>query len=133
MTTRRLSLVAFLSVLWLGGCASSLPPAQPASDLKSIAGKWECTVTMAGSAKRVPASMTISENGAFETIIPSFSNPGPKFVGSYRVEGGKYMWKSDTSGRTGTATLHEGGGQRVLVNEVPGTGAGYSECVPAKS
>ena len=130
MTTWRLPLVAFLSVVALSGCAS-LPPAQPARDLKSIAGKWECTITTTSSTKGIPSSITISENGAFETIIPSASNPGPRFVGSYRVEGAKYVWKSETTGRTGTATLHEGGGRRVLVHEVS-AGSGYSECIPAK-
>jgi hypothetical protein len=118
-----------LAAFVLGGCAT-LPPAQPASDLKRIAGKWEGTVSAPNGA-RSPSTITISDDGKFGTIIPSFNNPGPRFVGSYRVEGGKYRWKSETTGRTGTATLHEGNGRRVLRNEVDG-GSGYSEYVPVK-
>lgn len=118
-----------LVTLVLAGCAT-LPPAQPARDIKGIAGKWECTIATANVA-RVTSTTTIGDDGKFETIIPGPSNPGPRFVGNYGVEAGKFRWKSDTSGRTGTATLHEGDGRRVLVHEVDG-GSAFSECVPGK-
>jgi hypothetical protein len=118
-----------LVTLFLAGCAT-LPPAQPARDIKSIAGKWECTLTGSSAARRT-STTTIGEDGKAETIIPGATNPGPLFVGSYRMEAGKFRWKSDTTGRTGTATLHQGDGRRVLVHEVDGA-SGFSECVPGK-
>ena len=113
----------------LVGCAT-LPPAQPARDLKAIAGKWEGTLTSRTGA-RLPYTTTISENGTTETIVPGLSNPGPRFVGVVRVEAGKYRWKSDTTGRTGTYTLHEGEGRRVLVSQAD-DGSSTAEGTPVK-
>jgi len=121
-------LVIAIGVLGVTGCAT-LPPAQPARDIKSIAGKWECTIATANVA-RVKSTTTIGDDGKAVTMIPGASNPGP-FVGNYRVEAGKFRWKSDTTGRTGIATLHEGNGRRVLVHEVD-SGSAFSECVPGK-
>lgn len=123
-------LVIAIGVLGVAGCAT-LPPAQPARDIKSIVGKWECTLASTGAVARRTSTTTIAEDGKAETIVPGTSNPGPRFVGSYRVDAGKYRWKSDTTGRTGIATLHEGDGRRVLVHEVDGA-SGFSECVPGK-
>ena len=122
-------LVIAIGVLGVAGCAT-LPPAQPARDIKSIAGKWECTIATANVA-RVKSTMTIGDDGKAEIIVPGASNPGPRFVTNYRVEAAKFRWKSDTTGRTGIATLHEGDGRRVLVHEVDGASA-FSECVPGK-
>ena len=45
MTQRFLSGAVLLLVAVLSGCASSLPPAQPATSLESIVGKWEGSLT----------------------------------------------------------------------------------------
>ena len=113
----------------LVGCAT-LPPAQPARDLKAIAGKWEGTLTTRAGV-RFAYTSTISEDGKTETIVPGMSNPGPKFAGAVRVEGGKYRWKSETTGRTGTYTLHEGEGRRVLVSQAD-DGTTTGEATPVK-
>ena len=120
---------ALLLTFGLAACAS-LPPARPATDLKAIAGKWEGTLTARNGAQ-VPFTSTISENGTIETLVPSFSNPGPRFIGKVTVEGGKYRWKSETTGRTGSYTLHEGDGKRVLVS-TPDDGGGEARATPAK-
>jgi hypothetical protein len=115
--------------LILGGCAS-LPPAKPATDLKSIAGKWEGTVT-AANGNQFPFTATIHEDGTGEFLIPALSNPGPRFVTRVTVQDGKYRWKSETTDRTGTYTLHEGDGRRVLVSRAD-DGSSYGEARPAK-
>jgi hypothetical protein len=113
----------------LAGCAS-LPPARPATDLKAIAGKWEGTVT-AASGRKFTFTSTIREDGTAESVVPELSNPGPRFALRVTVEGGKYRWKSETTGRVGTYVLHEGDGRRVLVSRAD-DGSSYSEATPAK-
>jgi hypothetical protein len=113
----------------LTGCAS-LPPARPATDLKAIAGKWEGTV-QAPNGRQFAVTSTIREDGTVESIIPALTNPGPRFLLRVAVDGGKYRWKSETTGRTGTYILHEGDGRRVLVSSAD-DGSSYGELTPAK-
>jgi hypothetical protein len=63
--------------------------------------------------------------------VPALSNPGPRFEGTVAVADGKFRWKSITSGRTGTYTLHEGDGKRVLVTSAD-DGSSVGELRPAK-
>jgi hypothetical protein len=111
------------------GCAT-LPPAQPARDLKAITGKWEGTLSLRDG-RALPVMLTIQEDGTWEALVPALSNPGPRFVGSVTVEGGTYRSRSDTTGRTSTYTLHEGDGKRVLVN-VADDGSSSGELKPGK-
>jgi hypothetical protein len=115
--------------LVLAGCAS-LPAARPATDLKAIAGSWE-GLAIGASGNRFPFTSTIREDGTWESVIPALTNPGPRFTGHVSVQDGKYRWKSDTTGRTGTYTLHEGEGRRVLVSRAD-DGSSYAESRPAK-
>ena len=120
--------VALVGVV-LAGCASmTLPPERPTTDLKAIAGRWEGFVVLSGN--RFEVTSTIREDGTYENIIPALSNPGPRFTGRVTVQDGKYRWRSDVTGRTGTWTLHEGDGQRVIVSRADD--GGYSEYRPAK-
>jgi hypothetical protein len=127
--THRLTTIVLALATCLSACAS-LPPAQPATGLGRIAGKWEGTVTT-GSGARLPFTSTIGDDGAIETLIPALTNPGPRFVGTVRVDSGVYRWKSETTGRTGTYTLHEGEGRRVLIGRAD-DGRSYSEATPAR-
>lgn len=122
------SLAAVLTLTVLGACAS-LPPAKSATDLKAIAGKWEGTIQLRQGS--YPFTSTIREDGTTETIIPGATNPGPRFVGRVTVENGRYRWKSETTGRTGIYTLHEGDGRRVLVGRAD-DGGSATEATPAK-
>jgi hypothetical protein len=101
-----------LIVMTVAGCAT-LPPAQPARDLKAIAGKWAGTLQLRDG-RTLPATMTITEDGTWESRVPGLDNPGPQFVGSITIVDGQYRSTSDTPGRTATVTLHEGGGKRLL-------------------
>ena len=126
------TLAMLLSAITVAGCAT-LPPAQPARDLKAVAGKWEGTVYLRGG-QMFSATMTINEDGTWEIITPAPpAGPqlGPRFVGSMIVVDGKYRYKSETTGLTGTCTLHEGDGKRVFVR-VADDGSHYSEFRPAK-
>ena len=101
-------LATLLLALTVAGCAT-LPPTQPARDVRDIAGKWTGIVHR-GDGQKLPATLTIQDDGTWEHLIPALSNPGPRFVGSMTVVDGKHRFKSDTTGNTGTFTLHAGEG-----------------------
>jgi hypothetical protein len=117
-----------LTLTVLSGCAT-LPPAKATTDLKAIAGKWEGTLQLRHGS--FPFTSTIREDGTVEVVVPAFTNPGPRFVTRISVEDGKYRWKSETTGRTGTYILHEGDGRRVLISRAD-DGSSYAEATPAK-
>jgi hypothetical protein len=125
---RTLALVVMLAPL-LTACAT-LPPAKPATDIKALTGKWEGKAT-ASTGRQFTVTRTIKDDGTWEAIIPELSNPGPRFTGTVRVDKGRYVWRSDTTGRTGTFTLHEGDGRRVLVSRAD-DGSSQSEETPAR-
>jgi hypothetical protein len=107
---RVLGLPLFAALL-LAGCAT-LPPAKPVQDLKVLSGNWTGTVVTRGGGSHT-ATMTINDDGTYVAVVPTI--PPGTFKGTARVVGGKVQIKSETTGRTGTWTLHEGDGQRVLI------------------
>ena len=107
---RVLGLPLFAALL-LAGCAT-LPPAKPVQDLKVLSGNWTGTVVTRGGGTHT-ATMTINDDGTYVAVVPTI--PPGTFKGTARVVGGKVQIKSETTGRTGTWTLHEGDGQRVLI------------------
>lgn len=111
MPIMRLSLVILLvtSLFLLAGCVT-LPPAKPIADARSIAGKWSGSVATPG--REVPGTLTINLDGAYVAEAPALSPPAAK--GTLTFSGGKARFTSQTTGRTGTVTLHEGEGNRIL-------------------
>jgi hypothetical protein len=105
--------VVVAAIAGVFAACASLPPAQQARDVRSIAGKWEGAVQTSG--RSFPATLTIREDGTWEAMVLGTSNPGPRFVGTVAVLAGQYRWKSEINRVSGTYTLHEGGGERVLV------------------
>jgi hypothetical protein len=91
---------------------SSLPPAQPAQDLTTITGQWRGT--MSGRSGSTTATMTITPDGRYQTVLDQSTPMGSVFPGTVKVEDGKFRYRSDRTGSTGTLTLHEAPGQRVL-------------------
>lgn len=84
----------------------ALPPAKPITDLKSVAGQWDAVVSSTTS----PSGQflwTIREDGSYEITPPGLS-------GTARVSDGKLLFRGAMTGRGGSLTLHEGGGQRLL-------------------
>ena len=95
------------------GCAA-LPPAQPARDLKAIAGRWEGTLALRSGAT-YKATTVITEDGRFETVVDRpIGELGTSFPGTVKIENGRFRYFSSKTGAVGTMTLHEGEGKRVL-------------------
>ncbi len=104
----------FMLVLILLVSCATLPPPQPAKNLQQIAGAWKGWGSCGNHS--FSSTLTFQESGTWENIIvPPSSRYGSRFVGTIRVGDGKYHVKSETTGRIGVFTLHEGEGKRVLV------------------
>jgi hypothetical protein len=114
-----------IAVMLASGCAGTgmsapatpLPPAKmlQASDLASLAGEWHGTFRGSGgpnpaAGRSAVGSLTIAPDGSYTT---NFS--GNLGAGKARIEGGKLVFEG--SATRGVATLHEGGGRRVLKGE----------------
>jgi hypothetical protein len=96
----RLSLAAPLLVsITMAGCAAALPPA----------GKWWGTVTVPSGSSAL--AWMIKEDGSYEGTS---SGGITQFDGNVFLRQGKILWLTRTTGRSGTMTLHEGEGRRVL-------------------
>jgi hypothetical protein len=120
--------VIFAAMLVLGGgCATTpaapLPPARSlqAGDLASLAGEWQGMATGAAgssgfSGRQDLLRVTLGADGSYSSLIGSRTG-----LGKVAIDGGKLAFEG--SGARGTATLHEGGGRRVLVGE--GTWVGF--------
>jgi hypothetical protein len=107
-------LLASLAAISLFSC-STLPPAQPARDVKSIVGKWE---GYAKSAKydRFSIKLVVKENGTWQMAFdPSYATLGRIFSGKARVEDNKFIFNTDTPGLRGACTLHFWGDTRLLI------------------
>lgn len=130
MTRCRWGIVGLLVVAVMFGCAT-MPPGQPARDLKDIAGKWEGFVHDQRRQPYFSSTLTIREDGTYENIVPALSSPGPRFVGTIAIVDGQFRWKNETYGGTGVFTLHEGDGKRVLTSDGGGS-VGSAEWKPAK-
>jgi len=119
--------VLLLALMLASGCASTppaapLPPAkalQPA-DLPSLAGEWHGTLKggtgPADTGRSAIGTVRLAPDGSYTTNVSG--QPG---AGKARIEGGKVVFEG--SATRGTATLHEGGGRRVLKGT--GTWVGY--------
>ena len=99
-----------LLVLALAGpgiATAQAPKAAP--DLKSIAGKWSGTGH--SSLGTNPLEWTIKEAGTVDVVAGTPSGPRTG-VGKVSVRDGKLFYESGSS--SGTVTLQEDGGRRVL-------------------
>ena len=126
--TRSLAVGAVIALAL--GCAS-LPPAQPATDLKAIAGEWRGTGQgRDGSTRSV--TMTITEDGRFTSVFDQpVGSLGTTFPGTVKVENGRFRFHSEKTGNTGTFTLHEGQGRRVLTTRAD-NGSSAAELTPTR-
>ena len=80
----------------LTGCASSLPPAQPATSLESIAGKWEGSLTDRQGEPLYPDTLVIRKDGTYESIVPALK--GSPFTGTVVILDGKFQWTNPRPG-----------------------------------
>ena len=129
MTKRFLSGAVLLLAAILTGCASSLPPAQPATSLESIAGKWEGSLTDRQGEPLYPDTLVIRKDGTYESIVPALK--GSPFTGTVVIQNGKFLWTESKTGSKGEFVLHEGDGKRVLIRNGQGSDS-TGEYKPAK-
>ena len=105
---RRMTITGTL-ILLATACAS-LPPAKPIMDGGVLVGVWKGTLLTPGASHDY--TFTIKDDGTYlgtsPTLRPSTTD------GTWRVVDRKAAWRSNATGRTGTLTLHEGDGRRVL-------------------
>jgi hypothetical protein len=106
----RFALVALLTGSLLAGCVS-LPPAKPIQDVKVLAGDWQGWVSPPGGVfgVKIRGTVTIKEDGSFVANVPGW----PISTGSIYLSGGQMLYKSNRPS-TGTVTLYEGAGERIL-------------------
>jgi len=111
------------------GCAS-LPPAQPATDVKGIAGQWHGTLE-GRNGFRAGVVFTIMDDGRYLSVLDRPAGEfGTTFPGTVTVENGRYRTRSDRTGNLGTLTLHQGDGKRVLALRSDNSNAA-ADLVPA--
>ncbi len=108
LPARPLAKALVLVTVLASGCAS-LPPAQMAKNLNQIVGTWEGGGVGPGSDGTL-YTMTISETGRYRAV----NALGREFAGQLEVSEGRFRFKSETTGLSGTMTLYEGEGKRIL-------------------
>jgi hypothetical protein len=104
---RRVFLIWLAIAAVVTACAS-LPLARPVTSISQIAGKWQGPFTIAQGTQ--PATTTINPDGTYSTVLGNQT-----FTGKITLIDGKLRGRGDQTGNTGTWSLHEGEGKRVLV------------------
>ena len=118
------TLLGWIAVVAVAGACASLPPAKSVTSVSQIAGKWQGTGYGPGGA--VAVTQTINPDGSYTAVIPAGT-----FTGKITISDGRLRGKGDQTGNTGTYSLHEGEGKRVLVYKSD-DGRLSSELTPAK-
>ncbi|HXH83163.1 MAG TPA: hypothetical protein VNN07_09570 [Candidatus Tectomicrobia bacterium] len=108
---RRPSMLLVALGVLVAACAS-LPPARPIADMRQIAGTWTGRMTWSDG-RTYDGVSTIRPDGTYEVELPEL--PPVRFAGAITVAGGEARYRSETTGRTGTISLHEEGDRRVLI------------------
>jgi hypothetical protein len=106
MSRFRTSLIFSVMIVVAAGCAS-VPPAKNVTSVADLAGKWSGTGW--GPRGSGDVTMSINPDGTYTAVVPSGT-----FTGKITLTDGKLRSLSDQSKATGTFTLHEGDGKRVL-------------------
>ena len=99
--------IAAVVALTAMACAS-LPPAKPIADGKMLVETWKGSVST--SAASYDYTLTIKEDGTYLATSPT-QRP---LDGTWRLVDGGVVWRSNSTGRTGIGSLHEGNGRQVL-------------------
>ena len=98
-----------------------------AATSKTLIGKWSGTI-YAVNGTTYPFTTTFRDDGSWHAT--STLQPG-NFDGAWRLNGSNVVWRSVTTGRTGTATLHEANGTRIL-RLIPDDRSSTTELTPAR-
>jgi hypothetical protein len=121
-------ILACLSVATVITACASLPPAKAITSVSQIAGKWQGIGSSGFGSTQV--TQTINPDGSYTAVLASGPRAG-SYTGKITMVDGKLRGKGDQTGATGTYSLHEGEGQRVLVYKSD-DGATGSELKPVK-
>jgi len=105
----------------LGG----IPPTPATSTM--LLGTWSGTI-YAANRMTYPYTITFKDDGSWHST--STLPPG-SFNGTWQLNGDRVVWRSITSGRTGTGTLHEVNGARIL-RMIPDDRSGTTELTPIR-
>jgi hypothetical protein len=106
--------IGILGVASILSC-STLPPPQPAKDIKSIVGKWE-GYAESPRVSRFDMKLTVKQDGTWQMITdPAYLQYGREFSGKVSVWDEKFLFNTNTPDLSGTATLHFLEGKRYLV------------------
>jgi hypothetical protein len=76
----------------------------------TLVGTWSGTVYNAKNGTTYPFTIAFRDDGSWH----STSTTPPRSFGTWELKGDRVVWKSITSGRTGTFTIHEANGGRIL-------------------
>ena len=107
---------------------STAPEIAPASaKVKALVGTWSGTIY--AQRATYPLTITFRDDGSWHATSPTLK-PGT-FDGAWRLNGSNVIWTSSITGRTGTATLHEANGTRIL-RLIPDAGSSTIELTPAR-
>ena len=123
----RTVLVAF-AVLSVLGC-STTPPAPPATEVSALAGEWRGMLYGPAGGPPIGGTIIIEPNGNWtaKSDQPLGPNRLSEFKGTVAVENGKYRYRSQTTGNTGTWTLQQGAtGKRLTATQDGGGTAEYT-------
>jgi hypothetical protein len=103
----RPALAVSLIGVMLGSCAS-LPPAKPIQDVKVLAGDWEGWGAPPSGGQGFSVKATIKEDGSYISTTPNST-----LTGTIYLNGAQALYKTSRPS-SGTVTLHEGEGKRIL-------------------
>ncbi len=95
------------------GCAG-IPPSKPISDMAGIVGRWEGNLVLKAPERGLlfaGASWVLNRDGTF-----AMTSPWGTARGTYRIVDGRIHFSSRGSTFSGIASLHEGGGGRMLLS-----------------
>jgi len=101
------------------------PTTPPRSSYTMLVGTWSGTVY--GQQGSYPLTITFKDDGTYDAASATLK-PGT-FEGTWQLSGGTVVWKSITTGRTGTATVQEANGKRTL-RLIPDDGTSTVELTP---
>jgi hypothetical protein len=100
--------VLTLVLLAAGFAAAQDDRMVPVTDLKMVSGEWKGTLAGVRGGQ-VPYSLVIHADGSWRGESPNGATNG-----TMRIDNGVIRFQSATSGRTGTYTLYDASGKRVL-------------------
>jgi hypothetical protein len=102
------AVLTWLAVTTVAAACATLPPRRPVSAVDQIAGTWLGTAYLPTGA--VATTTRIAPDGTYAAVVGDRT-----FTGTLTLANGTLRSRTDATGTTGTWSLHEGDGKRLLV------------------